>query len=221
MATMEVIMAFDPITGALILGGIGAATGYLGQREANNTNRDIADQATATNIYQSEANRRFQREMSNTAYQRQKEDLIKAGLNPLLMTGMSGASTPAGSTAQAETATMQNEGNLDMNGIQAALKFRETQLASAKQTKEIDLMGDQQALTRAQAGKALMETKAIQKDIPKSDLINSVYDWGKNKFKEMQQFGAKPMPSTLPKEIQDFHKKYQKPNPHTFLKGPK
>lgn len=39
----------------------------------------------------------FQKEMSNTAYQRAMEDMKKAGLNPILAGKLGGASTPQGS----------------------------------------------------------------------------------------------------------------------------
>lgn len=44
---------------------------------------------------------KFQAEMSNTAHQREVEDLIKAGLNPMLSVN-AGASTPQGAMAQTD-----------------------------------------------------------------------------------------------------------------------
>ena len=44
----------------------------------------------------------FQREMSNTSYQRAMQDMQKAGLNPILAGKVGGASTPTGSTYNPE-----------------------------------------------------------------------------------------------------------------------
>lgn len=51
-------------------------------------------------------NREWQEKMSNTAHQREVEDLLAAGLNPILSVN-AGASTPSGSTAQGFTGTGQ------------------------------------------------------------------------------------------------------------------
>lgn len=53
------------------------------------------------NIFGADQNRDFQRDMSNTAHQREVADLIKAGLNPVLSAKLGGASTPPGATATA------------------------------------------------------------------------------------------------------------------------
>jgi hypothetical protein len=42
----------------------------------------------------------FQREMSNTAYQRGMSDMKRAGLNPILASKLGGASSPSGAMAQ-------------------------------------------------------------------------------------------------------------------------
>lgn len=58
-------------------------------------------EANAFNAAEAQKNRDFQREMSDTAYQRAMKDMKLAGLNPVLAGNLGGASTPAGSAAQA------------------------------------------------------------------------------------------------------------------------
>lgn len=53
----------------------------------------------AYNAEQAQIQRDWEAEMSNTAYQRQAEDMRKAGLNPYLAYGQGGASTPSGASA--------------------------------------------------------------------------------------------------------------------------
>lgn len=71
----------DPLTAGVLTGGLGVIGTHM-------TNQ--------SNSAQAERQMDFQREMSNTAHQREVEDLRKAGLNPILSALGSGASTPAG-----------------------------------------------------------------------------------------------------------------------------
>lgn len=63
--------------------------------------REITAQNNAASAAAANAQMQFQAEMSNTAHQREVEDLIKAGLNPVLSANY-GASTPNGAMAQTD-----------------------------------------------------------------------------------------------------------------------
>lgn len=100
----------DPVTGAALISG---AAGLLG-----GSSRNKAAQRAAANQMA------FQREMSNTSYQRGMTDMKKAGLNPILAGKMGGASTPGGATYQPE--------NVGMAGQQAFANIQNTMAQTAK-----------------------------------------------------------------------------------------
>lgn len=82
--------AAAPIIGSVVSGILGRK----GAKDANQASAAMAREQMA-----------FQERMSNTAHQREVEDLMKAGLNPILSgTGGAGSSTPAGASS-----TFENE----------------------------------------------------------------------------------------------------------------
>lgn len=100
------------------------------------------------NSKQSDKNRDFQEEMSNTAHQREVQDLMAAGLNPMLSAKLGGASSPGGSTA-----SMPDLGSTLNNAMTVASN-------SAKQRAEVDLIKAQTTTAETQA--ALNQAAAVK-----------------------------------------------------------
>ena len=127
-------------------------------KEANETNIRLAQEAQKFNEQQAQKQMDFQERMANTAHQREMNDLIAAGLNPILTaTGGNGASSPAGSSANAVMARV--DPTVKSNPYERLV----SDTLSAKRFREIEKK--QQALNEKQFDISMKELAIAEKKL--------------------------------------------------------
>jgi len=164
-----------PIGGAIIGGMIGGPAGAAvgaGIGGSISSAQSIKD----TNKAQSElsdAQMAFQERMSNTAHQREVDDLRVAGLNPILSARYGGSSTPSGSMAQLHAPQEHLSEGLS-NSARVGLESKmNKELIMTERTKQMlnsatALKANNDAVTSAeQAKQSKMHT-----DVMKSSLVD-------------------------------------------------
>lgn len=100
-----------------------------------------------SNIFIAKRQRKWQEEMVNTSVQRRKQDMIKAGINPILGMNMTGASAPPGASANIQPS------NATQTYLQA--KMNQAQIKTAEA--DLGVKDSQRTLNTIQAGKTAMD----------------------------------------------------------------
>ena len=117
------------------------------QRDANNKN-----------VGMSREQMEWQALMSNTAHQREVEDLKRAGLNPILSaTGGSGASTPSGSVGKVEAVDV---GQSAKAASDAYAQYKALDAQSQNTMADTALKSQQTALSRTQEASTAKQVEA-------------------------------------------------------------
>lgn len=120
------------IAGAAISG----LAGLFGQKQANKVNQREAQKNRDFQSAEALKQRDFQAEMSNTAFQRQVEDMRAAGLNPAMALQGGGASSPSGASGGGSQAAAA--GDVVSSAMQAMSMKKQLQIldATARKTRE-------------------------------------------------------------------------------------
>ena len=121
---------FDGLGSSIISGGLGLLGGIMN----NNANANQANNANQFSAQQAQDQMNFQKDMSNTSYQRGTADMEAAGLNPMLAYSQGGASVPTGAMAVGQQAQMNN---VMLPAIQAYNNTAQTAMQYARQPSEI------------------------------------------------------------------------------------
>lgn len=151
-------MGFDwgsAVSGASTI--VGDLLSFKSAKDANETNKRLVGE-----------NRQFEADMSNTAHQREVEDLRKAGLNPILSAGLTGSSTPTVQPARVDPVVKSNvvKSALDAVMSKELIKTEKTKQdlnvsASAKQAEDARLAKVDADFYNTTLGKIVNTSKKI------------------------------------------------------------
>lgn len=137
---------------------LGAGASLLGGILGNQSREQAAAAANAVSAESAARQMAFQREMSDTSYQRAVADLKAAGINPMLAAMKGGATTPGGSSY---TAQMPQQFDVITPAVEAYNRTQVSSAQSAQYEAQIGLTNTQVKQVEAATDKIREEIKNI------------------------------------------------------------
>lgn len=185
-----------------IVKGVGAiAAPIVGNFFDNQNAAHAQENAQAFSSDQAAVNREFQERMSNTAHQREVEDLKKAGLNPILSAGGGGSSSPSGN---APSGVQANTPQIKMPEVYAMLQGF-TQLDQNQQRIDIDKAKAAADIDKKGTDSELNEMKRelLKKGMPAAEIGEDLGTFYKSAKKFIQQQINTNNPKSMIRGFQD------------------
>jgi len=188
-------MGFFDDMAPLIGGGLGAIVGgpqgaqmgasVGGSIGAGNKNRALMNDMNNYNDEKINQQIEFQKEMSNTAHQREVKDLQAAGLNPNLSAGGNGSSTPSGASGSAQ---YHQTPEVSMPDFMAyGMSMKQMELAEARL--KLDQAGSAAVIAKTMSDTDLNKMKKIlmQKGLIRAEFEGEASQWLKEGLKKMRE----------------------------------
>lgn len=178
---------FDGIGGIVSAINPTMVLGTGAQMGASLLNYDSQQKTNKANADQAQAQMDFQRDMSNTAHQREVDDLTKAGLNPTLSAGGNGSSTPTGAAATMQAPQISMP---DIFSYGVSMK----QLEQAQQKIDIEDRNSKAAIAKGLTESELTKVKKLllEKGYDKADIQSKPWKLLNELLKTMSDQVKKP-----------------------------
>lgn len=159
----------------------GAAATTIGQLYSNDQNIRMQDDTNKMNREIANDQMRFQERMSNTAHQREVEDLKAAGLNPTLSAGGNGSSTPSGSAATMQAPQISMPDYMAYGISLKQLEQTDQKLALEKQNSAADIAKTLSDTDLNRMKKILYQKGMIRAELEGegSDVLRNIIKWMK------------------------------------------